>query len=92
MSRQRTYRTGELRVSDHALLRFLERAGALDVEGLRTAIEQSLQRSLDQAQKIGAADFFIQADGLRYVVRSRTVITVLAAAMPADQSAAEGKS
>jgi hypothetical protein len=66
-----------LGVSDHALLRFLERAGGLDVAGLRLALEDSLARAHGAARSVAACDYLIRADGLLYVVRGDTVTTVL---------------
>lgn len=66
-----------LRVSDHALVRFLARAGGFDVETLRGAIEQSLYRANSAAMRIGARDFAIVADGLVYVVRDNVIVTIL---------------
>lgn len=37
---------GNVRVSDHALLRFIERAGGLDVESVRAALQGSLKRAV----------------------------------------------
>jgi len=70
-------RTDRVRVSDHALVRFLERTGALDAEALRASIEDSLQRAVDRACVLRASQFEIVADGLRYVVRGTSVVTVL---------------
>jgi hypothetical protein len=64
------------RVSDHALLSFLERAGGFEIEPLRAAIEDSLARAIIAAGKIGAADLVIRADGLRYVVKAGVVVTI----------------
>jgi len=66
-----------LGVSDHALLRFLERAGGLDVEDLRGRLANSLARAHGAAQSVGAGNYIIKADGLVYVVRGETVTTVL---------------
>jgi len=66
-----------VRVSDHALLRFLERAGGLDVEAMRASIAMSLARAVDRAQALGSVEFVVIADGLKYVVRLGTVVTVL---------------
>lgn len=65
-----------LRVSDHALLRFLERAGGFDVEGLRGSIEGSLKRAVTAAAEIGTGDLIINADGLQYVVCRGVLVTV----------------
>ena len=37
-------------ITDHALLRFLERAGGLDVEGLRLTLGSSLTRAHSAAR------------------------------------------
>lgn len=64
-------------VSDHALLRFLERAGGLDIEDLRGRLTNSLLRAHAAARTLGGADYLIRSDGLLYVVRGETVTTVL---------------
>lgn len=64
-------------VSDHALLRFLERAGELDVEGLRQRLADSLDRAHRAARSISESDYPIRVDGVLFVVRGETVTTVL---------------
>lgn len=64
-------------VSDIALLRFLERTGGIDVEGMRARIAASLERAHDAALTMGSTAHLILADGLVYVVRHGTVTTVL---------------
>ncbi len=66
-----------IEISDHALVRFLDRAGGLDVEGVRAHLADSLGRSFDAARRIGVAHYTIHADGLIYVVRNGVVVTVL---------------
>lgn len=66
-------------ITDHALLRFLERAGGLDVEGVRRAIADGLGRAHGAARAIGAERFVIKADGLEYVMRGDNLVTVLEA-------------
>ncbi|MBB5046770.1 hypothetical protein HNR60_001518 [Rhodopseudomonas rhenobacensis] len=70
-----TRRSG-INVSDHALLRLLERAGAVDVEALRRAVATSIGRAVLVAESIGASEFVIVADGLSYVVKNGVVTTV----------------
>lgn len=70
-------RFGIVRVSDHALLRFLDRAGGMDVETLRASIEGSLKRAMGVAAEIGTGDMVINADGLQYIVRNNVVVTVV---------------
>jgi len=76
------------RISDHALVRFLERAGGLDIEALRASLADSLARAHDAANDIGGGDYLISADGLAYVVRSGTVTTVLPEGSPGAQARA----
>lgn len=66
-----------IRVSDHALLRFLERDIGLDIEGLRLDLETSLDRVHRAALSIGVSDYAIRADGNTYIVRRSTVTTVI---------------
>ncbi|MGW1423641.1 hypothetical protein ACWAT4_26370 [Bradyrhizobium manausense] len=70
-----------LRVCDHALLRFIERVGGLDVEGLRRHLAESLGRAAGAADQLGAREMTIAADGNHYVVVKGTVVTVLAPPM-----------
>lgn len=65
-----------IHISDHALVRFLECSGALDVEAVRRALAASLERAQRAAARVGIDDYEIVADGLRYVVREGTLTTV----------------
>lgn len=66
-----------LRVSDHALVRFLERAGGCELEPLRAAIGASLERAVVAAGQLGTDAVDIHADGLVYVVREWTLVTII---------------
>ncbi|KPH80537.1 hypothetical protein [Bosea vaviloviae] len=70
-----------LKVTDHALVRFLDRSGAAEIEALRLTLAHSLERARLGAQRAGIADYVIVADGLRYVVKDDALITVLDADM-----------
>jgi hypothetical protein len=70
-----------LRVTDHALVRMLERGGRLDVEALRAELTSSLERAVAAARLMGATRVHIHADGLVYVVEDDTLVTVLAPGM-----------
>lgn len=63
-------------VTDHALLRFLERAGGLDVEGVRHAIADALARAHGAARGIGAENFQIRAEGFVWVMHGDKLVTV----------------
>lgn len=66
-----------IRVTDHAMVRFLQRSGAADVEQLRATIAAGLERGRLAAERIGLADYVIVADGLKFVVETGVVVTVL---------------
>lgn len=70
------------RVTDHALVRFLERAGGIDVEALRTQLADGLVRSHTAARSISESDYLINVDGLVLVVRGECVTTVIDADEP----------
>ena len=67
---------GALTMTDHALVRWMERTGLVDVEPLRLALVASLERAALAARAMGGGEFLILADGLVYVIREETVITV----------------
>ncbi|MEL7754026.1 hypothetical protein VO57_008765 [Citromicrobium bathyomarinum] len=68
---------GTLRVSDHALLRFLDRSAGIPVEQLRESLARSLDKAHDAAVEIGARDYFIAATDGPFLVRNGVVVTVL---------------
>ncbi len=57
-------------VTDHAVLRYLERAHGVDVEGLRRRIG----RTVDNGVKHGANG--VKFCGLSYVLVGKTVVTI----------------
>lgn len=59
-----------IRVSDHAVIRYLERGLFIDVEGLRRRIG----RRADRAAEAGASAIVI--DGLRYRIVDGCLVTV----------------
>lgn len=69
------------RVSDHALLRFLERSG-MQVEQLRATVEASLDRAGRAAAEIEASQYLIVVADMTFVVRDGTVTTVLPEGSP----------
>jgi hypothetical protein len=66
-----------VRVTDHALVRFLERGGGLDAEALRRSISASLERAAALASSINASRYTVTVGGLRYVVVDGHLVTVL---------------
>lgn len=64
-------------VTDHALVRWLERTGAMDVEALRGMLEATLERAAQAALHLEASKFLILADGMVFLVEQGKVITVV---------------
>ena len=77
-----------LHMTDHAMLRFLERGGGIDVEALRGAIEASLARAHDAARTVSDSDYLVRVDGMTFVVRGASVTTVLPDDHPGQHAAA----
>lgn len=61
-------------VSDHALLRYLERVVGLDVEALRADIAASCDHAL-RGNEVSAP--CVATEVARYLIRGRRVVTVL---------------
>ena len=63
--------TGIVRVSDHALIRYLERKFNMDIESIRAEI-----LTPDRIATIKAGAKQIAANGIKFVVKDQTVTTV----------------
>ncbi len=70
----------KLHITDHALIRFLERAGGFDVEGLRAQLAASLQRSHDAATLMRAEKYRVTVGAHTFLVRGDRVITITTSA------------
>lgn len=79
-----------LRVSDHALVRFFQRAHGVAVEDIRGRLAEDLSKSADAPQLAGAPVFGIKAHGLVFLVRDGTVVTVVEAQRPFSLMFADG--
>lgn len=66
-----------LEVSDHALVRWMQRTGLADLEPIREQLRQSLSHAAEAAMEIGVSEFLVLADGMVFVVRSGIVVTVI---------------
>ncbi|MCC3246165.1 hypothetical protein LG047_12680 [Methylocystis sp. WRRC1] len=66
-----------LHVTDHAVLRYIERIHGVDIERLREDMRQRLLRAADAAEGIGGGSYVINAEGVRYRVVGFNVVTVL---------------
>ena len=65
-----------IHVSDHALLRFLERLAGLDTDELRLKLGKSLERARRAADQLGADEYTIKAGGIVYVIKDNTLVTL----------------
>jgi hypothetical protein len=65
-----------IRVSDHALVRFLERGAGVPIETLRANLQASLDRARRVAASLDTQDFNVLIGGLRFVVVNNVVVTV----------------
>lgn len=63
-------------LSDHALVRFLERTGAMDVAAMKATIAATLERAAGAAAALDANNYLILNGGLVFVVREGVVVTV----------------
>lgn len=61
----------EPRISDHAMLRYLERAMGIDVAALKAKL---LTAEVKDAIRAGASAIFV--DGIRFKVQDNTIVTV----------------
>lgn len=63
-------------VSNHALFRWIERTGVVDVEALRTMLESALERAVLANMALGDGECIVLSGGLVYVVKEGVVVTV----------------
>lgn len=63
-------------ISDHALVRFLDRVGGLDVEAVRLMMSIGLERAMAAAELLGETNRRVQADGMVYVITNGRCVTV----------------
>lgn len=64
----------EIRISDHALLRYLERVRGIDLEELRQEVIGQLNE--DAYETLGEAVIPAKNHPVKFVVKNRTIITI----------------
>lgn len=64
-------------ITDHALVRWLEWEGFVDVAQLRRIISASLKRAANAAAQLQLDNYTVIADGLVYVVRDGKLVTIV---------------
>lgn len=67
--------TGHSTISDHAVLRYLERVHGLDVESIRSAMAQACARG------VAAGAPSIRIDNTRFINREGNIVTVITTGM-----------
>jgi hypothetical protein len=70
-------------VTDHALLRWLERVQGIDIEAVRAEIAARAERCVAAAESIGTrpAQYVVLSGDARLIVRQGAVVTVVTADM-----------
>lgn len=63
-------------VSDHALVRWLERNNIINIAQLRDQLATSLGPACGAADRINVSEYAVRRDGWKYVVRDHTLVTV----------------
>lgn len=76
MTRRRRQPPALPHVTDHALLRYIERRSGIDLEQLRGELSGRLTRAMAAAEPIGG-EYRILLDGVEYVCVDNHVVTVL---------------
>lgn len=65
-----------LHVTDHAVLRYIERIHGVDVEALREELRQKALRAHDAAQAIGGGEYKIKCGDVHLRVVGSNVVTI----------------
>lgn len=63
-----------IKITDHALVRFLERVHKIDVKKLRAAVLTKHQQKMGE---MGDCEITIKSNGLKYVIKDKTLITIV---------------
>lgn len=70
--------TAPLAVSDHAVLRWIERVHGIDIALIRDRIREDLAKATVASGKVGAPRYVVRIGSHRYVVKDGTVVTIIA--------------
>ena len=69
--------TRPLVITDHAVLRYLERTGLVDIEAVRQKIATMVARGLVAGASLGPGEFHVVVGGSRFVIEDGRVVTTL---------------
>lgn len=72
-------------ITDHAMLRYLERVHGLDIEGMRTELQLRFGRAHLAMTGMGGGTYSIRHEGHQFVVRGDKVTTVLPPMAPVSR-------
>lgn len=64
-------------ISNHAMLRWLERSGVVDMAAMRAALSAALDRAVSASEAIGGGECLILSNGLVYVIKEHVLVTVV---------------
>lgn len=63
-------------VTDHAVLRYLERVMGIDMDQLRDTIQADLGRAAEAAERLGQTKYKVQMNGCVFVIADGACVTV----------------
>jgi hypothetical protein len=70
-----------VKITDHAVLRYLERTGQIDVDAVRAEIEAKVARGIAAGVSLGPGMFKVVMPGAVFVVVDGRVVTTLSPEM-----------
>lgn len=79
--RKKKHPTPPHAITDHALIRFIERTGVLDIKGLRTQLYTPGLRAACKESAEHQSRIFYKENGLNYVIYNGKVVTITTADM-----------
>jgi hypothetical protein len=66
-------------ITDHAVLRYMERVHGLDIAAIRAMIRDDMGRGFEAGERLGAGRYAVRTGSAVYVVAGQWVVTVLPA-------------
>jgi len=72
-----------LQVSDHAVVRWIERVHGIDMDAIRSRIVAEMGKAVAMGKRVGQDTFTVRAGSHKFVVKRGVIVTVLPASMDA---------
>jgi hypothetical protein len=82
----------KLHVTDHAVLRFLERVHGLELEKLRAELCAKAERAMTAAQSIGGGQYTVLVEGVKFRCVNNHIVTVVTGTAADVSSGGKGSS